>query len=69
MFDCLETCAPTDQMCGTSCLLHGTVEAQSDWESMVDCIVEQCGEEIDADCENSALEGACSGVYNACIGS
>ena len=69
MFDCLDTCAPTDQMCATSCLISGTVDAQGQWDSMVDCIVEQCGEQGDAECENSALEGACSGVYNACIGS
>jgi hypothetical protein len=68
IFDCLDTCAPTDQMCRTSCLISGTVEAQEVWDSMGDCVVEQCGEEGDVECENSALEGACSGVYNACIG-
>ena len=69
MFDCVESCAPTDEMCGTSCLVHGTIEAQIDWDDMVDCIVEQCGEDGDADCENSAIEDACAGVYDACIGS
>jgi hypothetical protein len=69
MFDCLDTCAPTDQICGLSCIVHGTVDAQGQWDAMVDCIVEQCGEQTDPECENTALEGACSGVYNACIGS
>jgi hypothetical protein len=67
--ECLETCAPADQMCSTYCTLHGTLEAQADWDSVVDCLVEQCGEEIAADCSSAALVGACSDLYDACIGS
>ena len=68
-FDCMDNCAPTDQICGLSCQVHGSVEAQEQFDGIVDCIVEQCGEDVSAECENSALEGACSAVYNDCIGS
>ena len=69
VLDCTNECAPMDQMCNLTCEVSGTVDAQANWDALDDCIVEQCGETIDAECKNSALEGACSGVYNACIGS
>jgi len=69
MSDCVDTCAPTDQVCIQVCLLNGSIEAQGTWDDMVTCLIEQCGEQDDPECENDAFQGACSSVYNACIGS
>lgn len=69
MFDCYETCAPTDQACQQSCVLNGSVDAQNEWGAMVDCLIEQCGAGTDPECENTAFAGACNAVYTGCIGS
>jgi len=68
VFDCLETCAPTDQICGLSCYVHGSIAGQTAFDGVVDCISEQCGEQGTAECEQQALTGACSGLYNDCLG-
>jgi hypothetical protein len=67
-FECLDTCASTDQVCILSCQLHGTKEAQEQFDAIIDCIVEECGDEVTAECESIALEGACLEVSNACLG-
>jgi hypothetical protein len=68
IWDCLETCAPTDQLCGLACLVSGTVEAQDQYDGIIDCLIEQCGEEATQECQDQALKGACSEKYNDCLG-
>ena len=68
MLACMETCAPTDQVCGTSCLVHGTVEAQEKMAAVSQCLLDECGEEMTEECQNTALTGVCAEVYADCSG-
>ena len=67
VWDCMDTCAPMDDMCPYECLYDGTPEAQDAYFGVLDCIVEQCGDQPDQECYNNALSGACGGLYNDCI--
>jgi len=68
IFACQETCAPTDQTCFLQCIVYGSIEAQSAFDDIVDCVIEQCGDNTTPECENQALQGPCSEVYNDCLG-
>lgn len=67
IWDCMDTCSPIDEMCPYECLYDGTPEAQNAYYSVLDCVVEQCGDQPTQECFNNALEGACGSLYNDCI--
>jgi hypothetical protein len=69
IFDCMDTCAPTDQACFSNCYQSGTKEAQTMFGEIVDCIIAECGEQATPECEDAALKGTCSQQYNECLGS
>ncbi|MBM4354036.1 MAG: hypothetical protein FJ109_09625 [Deltaproteobacteria bacterium] len=69
IFDCMDTCAPTDQPCFSNCYQSGTKEAQNMFGEIVDCIIAECGEQATPECEDAALKGTCSQQYNECLGS
>ena len=68
IIECMDTCAPTDQICILSCQVHGTVEAQNLLYAISDCVIEQCGEQPKPDCKNEAYTGACATLYTDCVG-
>ena len=68
IFGCQENCAPTDQICFLQCIVYGSIEAQDTFDAIVDCVIEQCGDNTTPECENQAIEGPCSDLYNGCIG-
>ena len=67
VWECMDTCAPMDDMCPYNCLYDGTPEAQDAYFGVLDCIIEQCGDQPDQECYNNALAGACGSLYNDCI--
>lgn len=69
IFDCLNACAPTDQNCALECRLTGSIAGQNSFEDVVDCIIEACPNDDTAECQNNALSGVCSSLYNTCMGS
>ena len=68
MFECMADCEEDDELCGQSCLVHGSLSAQETYEILQVCLESECGEEPDADCLASAVAGACAGDQAACLG-
>ena len=68
IFGCQEDCAPTDQICFLQCIVYGSIDAQTTFDEIVDCVLEQCGDNTTPECENQAIEGPCADYYNGCIG-
>jgi len=68
IFDCMDTCAPSDQACFSTCLQSGTKEAQGEFGAIVDCVAAECGEESTPECEDAALAGSCTEAYAQCMG-
>ncbi|MBM4353890.1 MAG: hypothetical protein FJ109_08855 [Deltaproteobacteria bacterium] len=68
IFDCMDTCAPTDQACFSTCYQSGTKEAQGEFGAIVDCVMAECGEEPTPECEDTALAGVCAEVHALCMG-
>jgi len=68
ILDCLNTCPPTSEICALECQVNGTVAAQEAFEALVDCVIETCGEDDSAECQNQALQGACGTLFAACQG-
>ena len=67
VWDCMDTCAPLDELCPYDCLYDGTPEAQDAYFNVLDCITEKCGDQPDQECYDNALGGACGSPYNECI--
>jgi len=66
VMDCIPNCGPMDQACAQECLYTGSPEGQDAYFALVDCIVEQCGEQANAECEDQAIKGACASLYSEC---
>jgi hypothetical protein len=64
--ECLAACGPMDQACANECLYTGTPAAQDAYFALVDCIIEQCGEQANAECEDQAIKSTCAALYNDC---
>ena len=67
IWDCMDTCSPIDDLCPYECLYDGTPEAQAAYFTLLDCVIEQCGDQPSQECFNSALDGSCGSLYNDCI--
>lgn len=67
ILDCRDACAPTDQVCSLSCVLHASQEAGGQWDVLIECIENQCGLGAAPECEMAAIEGACASAHSACI--
>ena len=52
--------------CLFDCLDEGTPEAQDEFFDLVQCILWQCGMNLDAACMLGAMNGACQPEYQAC---
>jgi len=68
VFECLNACNPASEICPLECQVTGSVAAQEAFSLMVDCVVNECGEAGDAECQNNALTGNCASPYNDCLG-
>ena len=68
IMECLNNCSPTDDICPLACQVDGTVDAQTVFGLLVDCIIETCGDDTSAECQNTALNGACADPYLECSG-
>jgi hypothetical protein len=67
ILECLESSYAEDPINYESCVLWGTVEAQSLYQEVADCIAGECGEEPTVECTGTALSGTCSGVLESCL--
>ena len=67
IFGCQEDCAPNDQICFLQCIVYGSIEAQNMFDAIVDCVVEECADDVTPECENQAIEGPCHTLYDECV--
>ena len=65
MFDCMTDCSQ-DQTCLQDCYTDGSVDAQSQYQEIASCVVEQCGDQPSEECYQAAQQGPCSGVFADC---
>ena len=67
MFDCMNACPAGDQACPQDCYNDSTNEAQSQYQAIASCVIEQCGEQPTEECFQAAQQGACSAVFADCF--
>ncbi len=67
LIECSMSCvAQSGAECLFDCLEEGTPEAQDEFFDLVQCILWQCGLNLDAACMLGAMNGACKAEYNTC---
>lgn len=64
---CVDVCEQSDDLCVTSCHVHGSLSEQALFEALQNCVESECGEKPDADCLAGATAGACAGEQAACL--
>lgn len=67
MIDCMSACPSDDQVCSQACYYDGTLDAQAQYLAIVNCVIEQCGEDLPPDCVNATQQGACAAVFADCF--
>ena len=64
--DCIMDCAG-DQACANDCASESTMDAISKYNTMIACVIEQCGEQPTQECWNAAKQGACAAMFADCF--
>ncbi len=68
LVDCSVGCVQqSGAECLFDCLDQGTPEAQTKFFDLLQCVMWQCGMNMDLDCMLKSMKGACLAEYNACI--
>lgn len=65
---CMQACEVGDDLCSAACRANGTVAAQKSLQALYNCVDVECGNSTDADCEQFALDDACSDALKDCLG-
>jgi len=69
ILECQQDCPDDDTICATQCIVYGSIQGQNMFDAIVDCIVEQCGEDATVECQNDAIKGKglCAKLFDTCI--
>ena len=64
--DCVFSCPPNSEDCGTQCWLDSSAAAKQQWVELMACVEEQCGPNSPPGCPQQAIFGACGDYWNEC---
>jgi len=64
--ECMGGCVSGDSGCNTVCYFSGTNEAEDDYDAMIDCVIDNCGDDPTAECWDDVLAGACAELGATC---
>ena len=67
MTSCMTECGE-DAFCQLTCLVNGSVDAQTAYQAVLGCVEKECGDNPSHGCQQDALNGKCQDSYEACTG-
>ena len=68
--DCLSGCNPNDQACMQECMNQGTVDAQNQYNAIIQCLIDNGAQQCpsgDAQCQNDIILEHCMTEYETCF--
>jgi len=64
---CLDFCAPWELSCQSGCIYVGTIEAQTTYQAILDCVDETCGPNPTWQCSDNAIVDECQPEFLNCL--
>ena len=65
---CMQGCTAGDDLCSGACRANGTIAAQKSLQALYNCVDAECTDSVEPDCEQFALDDACSDALGDCLG-
>lgn len=66
LMECNWSCADGDEACGNQCWADASPAARQQWQDLVYCVLDVCGQQPSGPCFQSSIQGACKSQWNAC---
>ncbi len=68
LLECNWSCpdGPAGEQCGNECWADASPEARAQWQDLIFCVLDVCGDSPSGPCFQQSIQGACKSVWNSC---